>query len=129
MRWIEQNSNPEQPLSEARRLQDAAAELGFDWPNLAPLWDKLQEETEEFREAVTSGDQQAIEDELGDMLFMLVNFSRFLKVSPQRALDRVNRKFISRLQYVEAQLELHDLQWEQVNLEQLEAWWQAAKKA
>lgn len=128
MSWFEQELDHEQPFAEALRVQKAAAKLGFDWPDLAPLWDKLAEETLEFQEAVASADVDAIEDELGDMLFMLVNFSRFLKISPEAALNRSSQKFIHRLQHIEQRLKQTDQDWQQAGLEQLEAWWQEAKR-
>ncbi|ORE86231.1 nucleoside triphosphate pyrophosphohydrolase [Oceanococcus atlanticus] len=127
MSWSDHKADAAAPLSEARRLQQAAAELGFDWPDLPPLWDKLEEELGEFREAVDSGDSQAMQDELGDLLFMLVNFSRFLKLSPEQALDSVNRKFIRRLRHVEHKLTEHGRDWADCTLDELEAWWQDAK--
>ncbi len=127
MSWFEHRADAERPISEALRLQEAAAKLGFDWPDLAPLWDKLNEELGEFREAVDSGDEQAIQDELGDLLFMLVNFSRFLNLSPKQALDSVNRKFIRRLRHVESKLLENQRSWSECTLDELEDWWQDAK--
>lgn len=127
MSWFEHQADAERPISEALRLQEAAAKLGFDWPDLAPLWDKLNEELGEFREAVDSGDAQAMQDELGDLLFMLVNFSRFLKLSPEQALDSVNRKFIRRLRHVESKLAENQRSWSECSLDELEDWWQDAK--
>lgn len=125
--WREEKPQAERPLAEALRLQNKAAELGFDWPDLAPLWDKLNEELGEFQEAVASGNPSLIRDEMGDLLFMLVNFSRFLDVSAEEALHGVNEKFVRRLRFVEAQLQKAGQQWQHTDLEQLEAWWQQAK--
>lgn len=127
MSWFDHQADAERPISEALRLQEAAAQLGFDWPDLVPLWDKLNEELGEFREAVDSGDAQAMQDELGDLLFMLVNFSRFLKLSPEQALDSVNRKFIRRLRHVESKLLENQRSWSDCSLDELEDWWQDAK--
>lgn len=128
MSWSEYQADTSAPLSEAMRLQQAAAKLGFDWPDLPPLWDKLNEELGEFREAVDSGDAQAMEDEMGDLLFMLVNFSRFLQLSPEQALNRVNDKFIRRLRHVQNKLSEHQRSWDECSLDELEAWWQDAKR-
>lgn len=128
MHWTEQKPDVDAPLSEARRLQDQAAKMGFDWDELAPLWNKLAEETDEFREAVDSGDKQAMQDELGDLLFMLVNFSRFLGLSPAQALHGTNQKFVRRLSHVETRLTQAGLDWSQASMDQLENWWQDAKK-
>ena len=127
MRWDETTPNAARPLSEALALQQAAAAQGFDWPALAPLWDKLDEEIRELRAAVEGGEPREIRDELGDLLFMLVNFSRFLKLSPEQALDSVNRKFIRRLRHVEHKLTEHGRDWADCTLDELEAWWQDAK--
>ncbi len=128
MRWAEQQADAGDSLSEALRLQRDAARLGFDWPELAPLWTKLGEETAELKAAIEQGDQDAIEDEFGDMLFMLANFSRFLRVSPQAALHRTNQKFIDRLRHVEARLDALGRSWETASLEELEGYWQEAKR-
>ncbi len=127
MRWADQKPQGTRPLAEALRLQQQAAQLGFDWDSLKPLWDKLAEETEEFQQAVASGDNTAMQDELGDLLFMLVNFARFLELSPEQALHTVNLKFVRRLRHVETKLQQADMNWSQASLDQLEAWWQDAK--
>lgn len=127
MKWSEQRAAPDRPLAEADRLQRQAARLGFDWPALDPLWDKLHEEIGELREAIASGDTGAMTDELGDLLFMLVNFARFLQVDPGGALHRTNEKFIGRLASVEQALQDRGRPWSEASLDELEALWQAAK--
>ncbi|MGJ8669420.1 MAG: MazG nucleotide pyrophosphohydrolase domain-containing protein [Oceanococcus sp.] len=127
MRWIEEKPDPARPLLEALRLQKQAAKLGFDWDGLAPLWDKLSEEVAEFKEAVAGERKLEIQDELGDLMFMLVNFSRFLEVSAGNALHGTNEKFCQRLSFVESQLEQAGMEWQDADIDQLEAWWQQAK--
>ncbi len=112
-------------IVKAYRMQEKAAQVGFDWPNRGQVWEKLTEELEEFREAVQeTKDPAAKEAEFGDLLFSLVNYARWLDIDPETALERTNRKFKSRFEYIEAQAEgpLN-----QMSLEEMEALWQAAK--
>jgi tetrapyrrole methylase family protein/MazG family protein len=92
------------PLERSAALQRRAAKVGFDWPVTEPVWDKLAEETRELREAAASGDVRRIEDELGDLLFTVVNLARFLKVDPGLSLNRANGKFTRRFQEIERRL-------------------------
>ena len=114
-------------LSRAIKIQNRAAKIRFDWPDIEPVFDKLDEEVAEIREAVASGSQDAIEDEVGDLLFVVANIARHLKVDPEQAVRRTNGKFMARFKHVEtlaAQSGRADL-----TLEELEAFWQLAKKA
>ncbi|HUS24647.1 MAG TPA: MazG nucleotide pyrophosphohydrolase domain-containing protein [Candidatus Binatia bacterium] len=86
------------PLSEALRIQRAAAGQGFDWPDLAPLWRKLAEEIRELK--AVAHDRRKARDELGDLLFMAVNLARHLQVDPSRALSQASRKFLRRYAFV-----------------------------
>ena len=128
MRWADQSTDPARALAESRRLQEQASSQGFDWPALTPLWDKLHEEIEELRSAIAQGDHDAVRGELGDLLFMLVNFSRFLQVDAEAALDQTNAKFIRRLQAVERGLQRQQRDWAQCSMDELEALWQQAKR-
>ncbi|MEZ4386484.1 MAG: nucleoside triphosphate pyrophosphohydrolase [Candidatus Krumholzibacteriia bacterium] len=115
------------PLHQAYRYQKDAAEVGFDWPDLDGVWDKLREEEAELREAAASGDQDAIEHELGDVLFAWANLARKLGVHPDVALRRANARFRGRFHDIEAQFG-HDRQaLTRAGLPALEAAWQAAK--
>ncbi|RMF16737.1 MAG: nucleoside triphosphate pyrophosphohydrolase, partial [Gammaproteobacteria bacterium] len=114
-------------LVRARKLQKAAAKVGFDWPEIAPVFDKLHEEIDELREAHAEGNQDAMEDELGDLLFVCVNLSRFMNVDPGQALRRANRKFAERFRHVEARVRASGRSWDAHALEDLEAWWEEAK--
>jgi tetrapyrrole methylase family protein/MazG family protein len=92
------------PLERSAALQKRAAKVGFDWPAADPVWDKLAEETRELRDASASGDERRIEDELGDLLFTVVNLARFLKADPGLALNRSNEKFTRRFREIERRL-------------------------
>ncbi|MBL6642455.1 MAG: nucleoside triphosphate pyrophosphohydrolase [PS1 clade bacterium] len=114
-------------LSRAVKMQNRAARIGFDWPDIEPVFDKLHEEIDEVRAAITSGAKDAMEDEVGDLLFVVANIARHLNIDPEKAVRRTNGKFIARFKHVEtlaAQSGKDDL-----TLEELEAFWQSAKKA
>ncbi|MGB4815233.1 MAG: nucleoside triphosphate pyrophosphohydrolase, partial [Ferruginibacter sp.] len=88
-------------MIKALRLQEKSKQVGFEWSNKAQVWDKVKEEMEELKEAEKSGIQDKIEDEMGDLLFSLINFARFLQVDPENALERTNKKFIRRFTLME----------------------------
>ena len=114
-------------LSRAVKIQNRAARIGFDWPDIEPVFDKLHEEIDEVRAAITSGAKDEMEDEVGDLLFVVANIARHLKIDPEKAVRRTNGKFIARFKNVEtlaAQSGKDDS-----TLEELEAFWQSAKKA
>lgn len=112
-------------LLEALKMQEKASKVGFDWSHLDDVWKKWQEEKQELEEA-NSMDEQ--EDELGDLFFVLVNVSRFLKINPELALAKANRKFLSRFNQVEAFITKGARGWDEYSLEELEALWVQAKK-
>jgi len=116
-------------LPEAYKLGKRASKTGFDWPEFAGLLEKLQEEAVELEEARRSADADRLEDEVGDLLFMCVNIARFLKVNPELALKRANRKFRTRFRYIEEQLEAQGRTLEDSDLEEKEKLWQQAKGA
>ena len=116
-------------LRRAQKLQQRAAGVGFDWPDLAPVLDKLDEELAEVREALDAGDRDAVADELGDLLFVMANLARHLKVDAEDALRRGNAKFERRFAYIEAALRDAGLRAEDCTLAQLDALWDAAKAA
>ena len=111
----------------ARQMQNDAARLGFDWPSIDPVLDKLDEEIGELRRAVAAGDRAAMEDELGDVLFVCVNVARHFKVDAEFALRQTNRKFERRFAYVCEQMRATGMPLEQRQLEQMENFWQQAK--
>jgi XTP/dITP diphosphohydrolase len=88
-------------MVKAWRIQQKAKQVGFEWENKEDVWKKVEEETAELKEAIASNDPAAIQDEMGDLLFSLVNYARFLQVDPDKALESTNRKFINRFQAME----------------------------
>jgi len=115
-------------LLKAHRIQDKAARLGFDWDHIDGAFAKLEEELGEFSKAYSKGNKKEIQDELGDILFTLVNLSRFLKIDPEDALRLTSEKFTRRFKYIEQQLAKTGKTFKQSSLEDLEALWQQAKK-
>ncbi|HZJ94823.1 MAG TPA: nucleoside triphosphate pyrophosphohydrolase [Thiopseudomonas sp.] len=116
-------------LSRALKLQQRAANVGFDWSSVPPVLDKISEELQEVREAIASGQQQAISEELGDLLFATVNAARHLEVNPETALRGANTKFTQRLQHVEQQCQAQGVAIDECSEEQLDAFWNLAKQA
>ena len=114
-------------LPRAHKQQKKAAKVGFDWPDLSGVFDKIEEELKELRHAAAHEDQARQQDELGDLLFAVVNASRFIDADPEEALAGTNRKFARRFQYIEEQLRISGRAFEQTDLLEMEAWWQAAK--
>ncbi len=112
----------------ARRIQERAAEVNFEWDQIDAVWGKLHEEIDELKEAVAAKSDDKIEDEMGDVLFSLVNLSRFLKTNPEEALKRTNKKFISRFQQIETYLEARSLSVSEMSLEELDKIWEQVKK-
>ncbi len=115
-------------LVRAQKLQKRAARSGFDWPEVEPVLDKLQEEVNEVREAVGEQDQAAMFEEIGDLLFSVVNLARHLGVDAEEALRAGNHKFISRFSHIEQSLQQAGHSIEQQDLQTLESLWQAAKR-
>ena len=115
-------------LIKAQRMQEKAAGVGFDWKTKDQVWDKFQEELSELDDALSNGDAEVIEDEFGDVLFSLINYARFLKINPESALERTNQKFMYRFQYIEAQAKAQGTSIEKLSLNQMEAFWQEAKR-
>jgi tetrapyrrole methylase family protein/MazG family protein len=115
-------------LVEAQQIASRAAQAGFDWENAEQVLEKLNEELAEFDAARRSGSAAELEDELGDLLFVLVNLARFVKVDPEQALRRTNAKFRRRFGYVEQKLAERGKQPAESTLDEMEALWQEAKK-
>lgn len=114
-------------IHRAERLQHQAAEVGFDWPDITPVLDKLDEELGELRQSIESGDLDAIEDELGDLMFVCVNVARHHKLDAEMALRRTNRKFIRRFEYVTEHMKSAEQPMTRQQLAQMEEFWQASK--
>ena len=114
-------------LISAYKLQNKASKAGFDWKDVEPVWEKLDEEIKELRAAVAGDSRENTEEELGDVLFTVVNLSRFLKVDAESALLNSNRKFRRRFSYVEQQATKDTKTWHDFTLEQLDGFWNEAK--
>ena len=114
-------------LWQARKMQTAAARVGFDWPDIGGVVAKIREEAAELEEAVSLGGAEAIEEELGDLLFSLVNLARFLKVDPEAALKRTNQKFRRRFARIEQEARAQGRELTELSLDEMDAIWEAAK--
>ena len=114
-------------MIKAYRIQEKANGVGFDWHNEKEVWDKVQEELLELRQEVDNQSDK-VEDELGDVLFALINYARFIRINPDDALEKSNRKFIRRFQYIENQAKNAGRKLTDLSLEEMESFWQAAKE-
>lgn len=115
-------------LVEAQQIASRAAGVGFDWENPEQVVEKLHEELGELEEARRGSSQQELEGEIGDLLFVLVNLARFVKVDPEQALRRTNAKFRERFGYIERKLAERGKKVQDSNIEEMEALWQEAKR-
>jgi XTP/dITP diphosphohydrolase len=110
------------------RIQEKVRGIGFDWDNKTQVWDKVLEELEELKVEVEKGDKNRIESEFGDLLFALTNYSRFIDVNPEDALERTNKRFIKRFQIMEKLIKKENISLDQMNLEQMDVYWEQAKE-
>jgi len=115
-------------LVKANRIQDKVAGVGFDWEEPQQVFEKLQEELEELQHEVTENNTSKIEAEFGDVLFSMINYARFLKVDPENALERTNKKFIKRFQYLEAKAKEIGKSINDMTLNEMDVYWEEAKK-
>ena len=115
-------------LVKAMRLQSKAKQVGFEWENSQQVWEKVKEEVNELEEVVAEGNHDDIEGEFGDVLFSLVNYSRFLKIDAENALERTNKKFISRFQYIEKKAAEKGKTLDEMTLAEMDELWNEAKK-
>ena len=115
-------------LLKAYRLQEKAAGVGFDWNEREDVWAKVHEELHEWKEAIEEGNEEAMEDELGDLIFSLVNYTRFIGLNPEDALERSNQKFIKRFQYIEEQGMKEGKSVADMTFDEMEAFYQESKK-
>lgn len=116
-------------LLKASRLTEKAARVGFDWRRTDDVFDKLDEEIGELREAVSAGDAQNIHDEIGDLLFTIGNIARKVNVNPEEALQSTNRKFMRRFEHMEARVRERGQNLDQLQLEEMDRLWDEAKAA
>lgn len=115
-------------LVKASRIQDKVAGVGFDWEQPEQVFEKVKVELSELQEEVSKGDTDAIEAEFGDVLFSMINYARFLKVNPEDALERTNKKFIKRFQYLESKAQESHKQLKDMTLAEMDVFWEEAKK-
>lgn len=115
-------------MTKAFRIQEKTSQIGFDWDNASQVLEKLQEEIVELKEAQQEENQNHIEEELGDVLFSIINYARFIGIDPEQALEKTNKKFIHRFQYVESQYQTVGRDMHSAKLEELEKYWQEAKQ-
>lgn len=115
-------------LVKANRIQDKVAGVGFDWEQPSQVWEKVKEELAEFQDEVKKGNKKTIEDEFGDVMFSLVNYARFLGVNPENALERTNKKFSKRFQYLEKKSKEINKSLKAMSLEEMNVYWEEAKK-
>ncbi len=117
------------PLIKAYRIQEKVKGVGFEWAEIQQVWDKVMEEMQELKAEVgTGGDKDKIEDEFGDLLFALVNYSRYVGINPEDALERTNRKFIRRFQFIETESAKDGKKLEDMSLLEMDKYWIKAKE-
>ncbi|HLV69166.1 MAG TPA: nucleoside triphosphate pyrophosphohydrolase [Xanthomarina sp.] len=116
-------------LVKANRIQDKVAGVGFDWEKSSQVWEKVEEELSEFKQEVKKDDKEAMENEFGDVLFSLVNYARFLKINPENALERTNKKFSKRFQYIEEKAKSLNKDLKNMTLAEMDVFWDEAKRS
>lgn len=115
-------------LVKANRIQDKVAGVGFDWEEPQQVFEKLQEELDELQHEVNQNNTEKIEAEFGDVLFSMINYARFLKVNPENALERTNKKFIKRFQYLESKAKSQNKALKDMTLAEMDIFWEEAKR-
>ncbi|MDD3723031.1 MAG: nucleoside triphosphate pyrophosphohydrolase [Lutibacter sp.] len=115
-------------MVKASRIQEKVAGVGFDWEKPEQVWEKVQEELKELNTELLRGNTDAIESEFGDVLFSMINYARFIKVNPENALERTNRKFISRFQFLESEAKKINKSLHDMSLAEMDVFWNEAKK-
>ena len=115
-------------LIKAYRIQDKARNVGFDWDEKEQVWDKVQEEYNELKAEIKNMDSEKMEEEFGDLLFSMINAARLYKINPENALERTNRKFIRRFNYLEEQTLKQGKNLKEMSLEEMDRYWEEAKK-
>ena len=115
-------------MVKATRIQEKARGVGFDWDNQEQVFEKVQEEIAELQEEIKANNQEKIEDEFGDVLFSLINYARFIGVDPESALERTNKKFIQRFQYLEKGAKESGKDISAMSLDEMNEFWEKAKK-
>jgi len=115
-------------LVKASRIQEKVAGVGFDWENPKQVWAKVQEELSELNEEIEKGNTDRIESEFGDVLFSMLNYARFINVNPENALERTNKKFTKRFQFLETAAKKENKELSNMTLTEMDVHWEASKK-
>ncbi|CAM1354521.1 nucleoside triphosphate pyrophosphohydrolase [Tenacibaculum insulae] len=115
-------------LVKANRIQEKVAGVGFDWEEPQQVWEKVQEEITELNEEIKANNQENIEKEFGDVLFSMINYARFIKVNPENALEKTNKKFINRFQYLEEAAKKEGKQLADMSLTEMDVYWEKSKE-
>jgi XTP/dITP diphosphohydrolase len=116
-------------LVKASRIQEKARAVGFDWEHQGQVWEKVQEEIAELNHEIeTNSSKEKIESEFGDVLFSLINYARFLEINPEDALEKTNKKFIKRFQYLESEANKMGKQLSEMTLAEMDVYWNKAKE-
>jgi len=115
-------------LVKATRIQDKVAGVGFDWEEPQQVWEKVQEELTELNEEIKKGNKENIESEFGDVLFSMINYARFIDVNPENALEKTNKKFINRFQYLEKAAKKEGKKLADMSLAEMDVFWNESKK-
>ncbi|MFT5215754.1 MAG: XTP/dITP diphosphohydrolase [Glaciecola sp.] len=114
-------------LVKASRIQEKVAGVGFDWEAPNQVWEKVEEELNEFKAEVANANQDRMESEFGDVLFSMINYARFLKINPENALERTNKKFTKRFQYLEQKAKEQGKSLSEMTLNEMDIFWEEAK--
>ena len=115
-------------LVKANRIQEKVAGVGFDWERPEQVFEKVKEELSELQEEINLGNRDKLEAEFGDVLFSIVNYARFLDINPESALERTNKKFIKRFQYLESKAKEQSKKLKEMSLDEMDVFWEEAKK-
>ena len=115
-------------MIKAHRIQEKARGVGFDWEKPEQVWEKVEEELNEFRVEAENGNEERAFEEFGDLLFSLINFARFKNINPEEALERTNKKFIRRFQYLESEAAKAGRRLNEMTLAEMEVYWNKAKE-
>ena len=114
-------------LVKANRIQDKVAGVGFDWEEPHQVWEKVQEELTELNEEIKKGNKENTEKEFGDVLFSMINYARFIDVNPENALEKTNKKFINRFQYLEKAAKAEGKELSDMSLVEMDVYWEKSK--
>ena len=115
-------------IIKALRLQDKAKQVGFEWDNKDQVYEKVEEELAELKEAVAVKSQREVEEEFGDLMFSMINYARFLNIDPENALERTNKKFMNRFYKMEAMAETQGLKLQHMTLSEMDQLWNKSKE-